>query len=438
MFYWLMKVTIGPVLTVLFRPKVEGIEHIPERGAAILASNHLSFSDSFFLPLVLRRRITFPAKMEYFTGTGVKGRLTAAFFRGVGQIPIDRSGGSASWVAMEGGLDILRSGELFGIYPEGTRSPDGRLYRGKTGVARLALEAGVPIIPVAMIDTDKAQPTGQIVPTITQIGIRIGEPLDVTQYVGQESDHLVLRRITDEVMQSLQRLSGQEYVDEYAADRKRALQERAERMMAAAKAQADAAAAKARAEAAAATARAREEAVAAAAKARAQADEYAEWARTEYAAAVERAGEATARAKDEYAAATERLQAQVAEVTQKTRAQADEALVKADGALTKARAQAVEATGRAFASVSEGAALAEGWFAQARADSAARAEHLQEQAEHLQEQADEKSSRGQESDQERAERSVAAEGSQPGGVGDEKVVDTAPETKATSVSRERD
>lgn len=389
MFYWLMKAAIGPMLTVLFRPKVEGIEQVPERGAAILASNHLSFSDSFFLPLVLERRITFPAKMEYFTGTGVKGRLTAAFFRGVGQIPIDRSGGSASWAAMESGLGVLRRGELFGIYPEGTRSPDGRLYRGKTGMARLALEAGVPIIPVAMIDTDKAQPTGQIVPNITQVGIRIGAPMDFSHFAGREDDHEVLRQITDDVMAALARLSGQEYVDEYAADRKRAIQEKAERMMAAAKAQADAATAKARAEAAAATARAREEAAAAAAKARAQADEYAEWAKAEYTAAVDRANQATIRAKDEYTAATGRLQAQVAEVTEKTRVQADEAI-------TKARASAAEATARAFTQAAEGAAIAEGWLAQARADSVARAGAMQGRAEELSERAGELGERAEE------------------------------------------
>jgi len=321
------------------------------------------------VPLILQRRLTFPAKMEYFTGTGLKGRLVAGFFKGVGQIPIDRSGGKASWAALEAGLSILRQGELFGIYPEGTRSPDGRLHRGKTGMARLALMAGVPIVPVAMIDTDKAQPTGQVIPTITQIGIRIGAPMDYSRFAGQEEDHEVLRMITDEVMAALQQLSGQEYVDEYAADRKQAIAERAERMMAAAKAQAEAAAARARAEAAAATARAREEAAAAAARARAQADEYAERARVEYAAALERATEATTRARGEYTARTERLQAQMAEVTERTR-------VQADGAFTRARAQATGATAKAFASAAEGAAAAETWLKQARDDSAARAEEL--------------------------------------------------------------
>ena len=367
MFYRVLKVILHPILTALFRPRVEGLEHVPDRGAAILASNHLSFSDSIFLPLMLKRRLTFPAKMEYFTGKGLKGRLIAWFFRSVGQIPIDRSGGKASWAAMEAGLKILNEGDLFGIYPEGTRSPDGRLHRGKTGMARLALLAGVPIIPVAMIDTDKAQPTGQVIPTITQIGIRIGAPMDFSRFAGQEEDHEVLRQITDEVMAALQQLSGQEYVDEYAADRKQAIAERAERMDAAARAQAEAAAARARAEAAAATVRAREEAAAAAARARAQADEYAERARVEYTAAMERAAETTARAREEYTARSGRFQAQVAEVTEKTR-------VQADGALSRARAQATGASAKALASAAEGAAAAEQWLKQARDDSAARAE----------------------------------------------------------------
>ncbi len=222
MFYWFLKtVVLGPILKVLFRPWVEGGEHVPAHGGAILASNHLSFSDSIFLPIMLSRRITFPAKMEYFTGSGVKGRLTAWFFKGVGQIPIDRSGGRASEAAISSGLKVLRKGELFGIYPEGTRSPDGRLYKGKTGIARMALEAGCPVIPVAMIGTDKAQPTGQKIPTIMRIGVRIGAPLDFSRYEGMENDRFVLRSITDEIMYELMLLSGQEYVDVYATSLKK-------------------------------------------------------------------------------------------------------------------------------------------------------------------------------------------------------------------------
>jgi len=159
--------------------------------------------------------------MEYFTGSGVKGRLTAWFFKGVGQIPIDRSGGRASEAAISSGLKVLRRDELFGIYPEGTRSPDGRLYKGKTGIARMALEAGCPVIPVAMIGTDKAQPTGQKLPKIMRIGVRIGAPLDFSRYEGMENDRFVLRSITDEIMYELMLLSGQEYVDVYATSLKK-------------------------------------------------------------------------------------------------------------------------------------------------------------------------------------------------------------------------
>ncbi|WP_153396528.1 lysophospholipid acyltransferase family protein [Ornithinicoccus halotolerans] len=228
MIYWLLKqVLVGPIVRLAFRPWVEGAENIPEDGAAIFASNHLSFSDSIFLPLVVPRRMTFPAKMEYFTGRGIKGKLVKAFFTGVGQIPIDRSGGQASMAALQQGMRVLERGELFGIYPEGTRSPDGRLYKGKTGVARMALEAGVPVIPVAMIDTDKAQPTGQTIPRLHQVGIRIGKPLDFSRYEGMQDDRYVLRAITDEVMYELMRLSGQEYVDEYASTIKDRLAARA-------------------------------------------------------------------------------------------------------------------------------------------------------------------------------------------------------------------
>ena len=217
MLYWILKrIVLGPLLRVLFRPWVDGIENIPADGAAILASNHLSFSDSIFLPLVVDRRITFLAKSDYFTGKGIKGRLTALFFNGVGQVPVDRTGGRASEAALRTGIRILGEGQLLGLYPEGTRSPDGRLYRGKTGVARMALEAGVPVIPVAMIDTDKIQPVGQVRPNIRRVGVRIGKPLDFSRYEGMAGDRFVLRSMTDEIMYELMSLSGQEYVDIYA------------------------------------------------------------------------------------------------------------------------------------------------------------------------------------------------------------------------------
>ncbi|MGZ4486243.1 MAG: lysophospholipid acyltransferase family protein [Nocardioidaceae bacterium] len=218
MFYWFLKrVILGPVLRVFFRPYVIGLENVPEDGPVIFASNHLSFSDSIFFPLVVPRRITFLAKSDYFTGRGIKGRLTAGFFKGAGQLPVDRSGGRASEAALRTGLRVLARGDALGIYPEGTRSPDGRLYRGKTGVARMALEAHVPVIPVVMIDTEKIQPPGRIIPKIGRIGVKIGKPLDFSRYEGMEGDRFVLRSITDEIMYELMELSGREYVDVYAA-----------------------------------------------------------------------------------------------------------------------------------------------------------------------------------------------------------------------------
>ncbi len=229
MLYGTMKVAIGGPLKLAFRPWVEGLENIPAEGAAILASNHLSFSDSFFLPTMLDRKVTFIAKAEYFTTPGVKGRLTAAFFKGVGQLPVDRSGArGAGEAAIKSGIEVLERGELFGIYPEGTRSPDGRLYRGKPGgLARVALATGAPVIPVAMIDTEKIQPPGKVMPKLMRPGIRIGKPLDFSRYQGMEHDRFVLRALTDEVMYEIMKLSGQEYVDMYATAAKRQIAEAA-------------------------------------------------------------------------------------------------------------------------------------------------------------------------------------------------------------------
>ncbi|WP_439947623.1 lysophospholipid acyltransferase family protein [Streptomyces sp. BBFR109] len=218
MFYYLLKyVLLGPLLRVVFRPRIEGLEHVPASGPAIVAGNHLSFADHFLMPAILRRRITFLAKAEYFTGPGLKGRLTAAFFRSAGQIPVDRSGKEAGRAAIREGLGVLRRGELLGIYPEGTRSPDGRLYKGKVGVAVMAIEAGVPVVPCAMIGTFEAQPPGRVVPRIRPVVIRFGEPLDFSRFAGMTEQKAVLRAVTDEIMYAILSLSGQEYVDRYAA-----------------------------------------------------------------------------------------------------------------------------------------------------------------------------------------------------------------------------
>ncbi|GGS98090.1 lysophospholipid acyltransferase family protein [Streptomyces chromofuscus] len=218
MFYYLLKyVLLGPLLRGVFRPRIEGLEHVPASGPAIVAGNHLSFSDHFLMPAILKRRITFLAKAEYFTGPGIKGRLTAAFFRSAGQIPVDRSGKDAGQAAIREGLGVLRKGELLGIYPEGTRSHDGRLYKGKVGVAVMALKAGVPVVPCAMIGTFEAQPPGKVVPRVHPVAIRFGKPLDFSRYAGMENEKAVLRAVTDEIMYAILTLSEQEYVDQYAA-----------------------------------------------------------------------------------------------------------------------------------------------------------------------------------------------------------------------------
>ncbi|MFD5896467.1 MULTISPECIES: lysophospholipid acyltransferase family protein [unclassified Streptomyces] len=219
MFYYVLKyVLLGPLLRLLFRPRIQGLDNIPADGAAIVAGNHLSFSDHFLMPAIIRRRITFLAKAEYFTGPGVKGRLTATFFRSAGQIPVDRSGKEAGQAAIREGLGVLGKGELLGIYPEGTRSHDGRLYKGKVGVAVMAIKAQVPVVPCAMVGTFEIQPPGQKIPNIKQVTIRFGEPLDFSRYAGLENEKAAVRAVTDEIMYAILGLSGQEYVDRYAAE----------------------------------------------------------------------------------------------------------------------------------------------------------------------------------------------------------------------------
>jgi 1-acyl-sn-glycerol-3-phosphate acyltransferase len=217
--FWLAKfVFLGPLLRLIWRPWIEGRENIPADRPAILASNHLSFSDSFFLPLLMPRKVTFLAKAEYFTTPGIKGFFSRLFFSGVGQVPIDRDGADAARAALTTGVRVLSEGKLLGIYPEGTRSPDGRLYRGKTGVARLALESGAVVIPVVMVNTDKIQPTGRLLPKLRpRPGVRVGKPLDFSRYEGMAGDRFVERSVADEIMYELMQLAGQEYVDQYAA-----------------------------------------------------------------------------------------------------------------------------------------------------------------------------------------------------------------------------
>ena len=209
---------LTPFLMILFRPKVKGLRNVPATGPLIIASNHLSFSDSIFMPLVVPRKVTFLAKSEYFTSPGPKGLLKKLTFIALGQVPVDRSGGRRSEAAIITGLQVLAEGKCLGIYPEGTRSPDGRLYKGRTGIARLAIESGAPIIPVAMFNTEKIQPTGKVIPNIQRVGMTFGEPM---YFDGDSTDLAYLRVVTDQIMNRIQELSGQEYVDQYAVKAKK-------------------------------------------------------------------------------------------------------------------------------------------------------------------------------------------------------------------------
>ena len=220
--YGILRAFLTPFLMILFRPKVKGLRNVPGTGPVIIASNHLSFSDSIFMPLVVPRKVTFLAKSEYFTSPGPKGLLKRLTFIALGQVPVDRSGGRRSEAALIAGLKVLAEGKCLGIYPEGTRSPDGRLYKGRTGIARLAIESGAPIIPVAMFNTEKIQPTGTVVPKVMRVEMIFGDPM---YFEGDSTDLLYLRDVTDKIMATIQELSGQEYVDTYATKAKKSTDE---------------------------------------------------------------------------------------------------------------------------------------------------------------------------------------------------------------------
>ncbi|MEH3135391.1 MAG: lysophospholipid acyltransferase family protein [Mycolicibacterium neoaurum] len=219
MWFWFYKyILMGPLLSFLGRPKVQGLEYVPDSGAVILASNHLAVADSFYLPLVVKRRITFLAKAEYFTGTGLKGKLTKFFYSSTNQVPIDRTDADSAQAALTTAQRILGEGKLLGMYPEGTRSPDGRLYKGKTGLARVALESGIPVIPVAMVGTNVVNPPGSKMWHFGRVEVRFGKPMDFSRFEGLAGNRFIERAVIDEVMYELMRLGGQEYVDLYAAD----------------------------------------------------------------------------------------------------------------------------------------------------------------------------------------------------------------------------
>lgn len=220
--YGILRAFLTPFLMILFRPKVKGLRHVPASGPVIIASNHLSFSDSIFMPLVVPRKVTFLAKSEYFTSPGPKGLLKKLTFIALGQVPVDRSGGRRSEAALITGLKVLAEGKCLGIYPEGTRSPDGRLYKGRTGIARLAIESGAPIIPVAMFNTEKIQPTGTVVPKVMRVKMIFGEPM---YFEGDSTDLTYLRDVTDKIMSTIQEMSEQEYVDSYATKAKKTTEE---------------------------------------------------------------------------------------------------------------------------------------------------------------------------------------------------------------------
>jgi len=218
--YQLSRIVAGPFLHTIWRPKVAGAEHIPPSGGAILAANHLSVIDSVFLPLMLDRPVTFSAKAEYFTATGPAARLWAAYLKATNQLRMDREGPRSAQDTLEAALALLQAGQLFGIYPEGTRSPDGRLYRGRPGVGWLALKSGLPVIPVGMIGTRRVLPPGRVVPRPGRIEVRIGAPLKFGPEITAQPPGKARRLIAEQVMTAIRELSGQEYVHMFASDRK--------------------------------------------------------------------------------------------------------------------------------------------------------------------------------------------------------------------------
>ena len=215
MLYEVMHTTVPPVAKALWRPVVEGLDKVPASGPVIVASNHLSFADSLVIPIVAPRKVVFLTKQDYFTGTGPKGALQRAWFTGMGMVPVDREDTQAALASLDTALAVLERGDAFGIYPEGTRSRDGRLYRGRTGVAHLAMRSGAPVVPVGLSGTEQIQPVGSRLPRLAKVTVRFGEPLTFTDSFDGVPAGRARREITDQVMAAIQRLSGQSFAGVY-------------------------------------------------------------------------------------------------------------------------------------------------------------------------------------------------------------------------------
>lgn len=211
----MIKALVGPAARAIYRPDVRGLEHIPADGPVILASNHLSFIDSMVIPILVPRQIPFLAKAEYFNGTGLKGRVMRWFFTSMGMVPVERDNARASLASLQVLEDVLRRGGAVAIYPEGTRSLDGKLHKGRIGVARLALNSGAPVIPVALTGTDEVQPVGRTLPRIRKVRVQFGPPIDFSKFRGVKASAAMYRTVTDQIMYAILEQSGQEYVDEY-------------------------------------------------------------------------------------------------------------------------------------------------------------------------------------------------------------------------------
>ncbi len=215
MLYQVLHRVVPPLAKAVWRPDVSGLEHVPATGPVLLASNHLSFADSLVIPIVVPRRVAFLAKSDYFDGPGLKGALSKAWFSGLGMLPVDRDDTRAALVSLDIALGVLGRGEAFGIYPEGTRSRDGRLYRGRTGVAHLALTAGAPIVPVGLVGTERLQPVGSRLPRVVPVSVRFGAPIEVAGRFDGVPLGRARRDLTDEVMTAIAELSGQEVAGVY-------------------------------------------------------------------------------------------------------------------------------------------------------------------------------------------------------------------------------